>query len=295
MLPFALDSISDGIGNSITVYETIIIAMQDYEYEVNFGENLKGRRLQIEYRLEIEKDEWKVPFYLDFVENKNGQIIAALRHYSGDLSRLERHSHADSIIRFITILHGTRLDFAGEYAWEKGIATSELIFLGQTQKLFSGSSSRFCITRMPVSKGNAAYGIFNRYWESPYDYDNFRWDEGYEQCDYKFGHLAESTSKEQFSYLILPLRSPWNAGQSIFIGTWEECASIIRIREKLDTLWRGKEEDLRLKAEKEARAARQQDNADYWKSGWQSDYFDAMTDGQLGSYDDFGGNLDDLD
>jgi hypothetical protein len=31
------------------------------------------------------------------------------------------------------------------------------------------------------------------------------------------------------------------------------------------------------------------------ENDWERDYFDAMTDGQLGDYDDFGGDIDDID
>lgn len=34
---------------------------------------------------------------------------------------------------------------------------------------------------------------------------------------------------------------------------------------------------------------------DYQENDWKRDYFDAMTDGQLGDYDDFNGDIDDID
>lgn len=34
---------------------------------------------------------------------------------------------------------------------------------------------------------------------------------------------------------------------------------------------------------------------DYQENDWRRDYFDAMTDGQMGDYDDFGGDIDDID
>ena len=287
MSPDPLPSITDGIGNVITIYDTVIESIQDTEYEFLFGERLKGRQLQLIYRLGVKEEIWMIPITLDLIEHKGSNLITAIRIFTGDLSLLKRSPNADAIIRFVVIMHSARFDFVDQHSCNKRIVASTLFFKKETQELFSNSSAEYSITRLPVTNV-VVKSIFT---ETQEDYN----------CDkiniikkYKYGLLNHIDDKSNFGYLILPIRSSWNVGQTIFFGNWKDCEKIICDSETLNDLWSKKEASQKLKQDREARNAQAEDNAHYWKSGWEADYFDAMTDGQLGSYDDFEGNIDDL-
>lgn len=75
-------------------------------------------------------------------------------------------------------------------------------------------------------------------------------------------------------------------------GTYEECSKILQDEKKFDVLkkkvFKDKQDSHRRKLSN--------DSFDYFhRGGAESDYFDTMTDGQLGTYDDFKGDIDDID
>lgn len=77
----------------------------------------------------------------------------------------------------------------------------------------------------------------------------------------------------------------------VFFGSYAECMAIFDNAESYKSLVINA---FKAEQEKYSRAQQEQSN-DYNHGGWQRDYFDAMTDGQLGSRDDFNGDIDDIE
>lgn len=84
--------------------------------------------------------------------------------------------------------------------------------------------------------------------------------------------------------------------ENIFNGTYEECEDIVlndeAIRNLIIKRWTKKriEEDMRIRERR--------NNAydeDFGRGNWEREYFDFMTGGQLGDFDDYYGNMDDID
>jgi hypothetical protein len=75
-----------------------------------------------------------------------------------------------------------------------------------------------------------------------------------------------------------------------FKGTYEQCKEVLIDKKKLSAFL-GEV----LKEEEDARKKAIQENTSYNRRDLAQDYFDAMTDGQLGDYDDFKGSIDDID
>jgi hypothetical protein len=78
----------------------------------------------------------------------------------------------------------------------------------------------------------------------------------------------------------------------VFCGSYNDCSEIFNNPEKFDNLVKSvsKEENDRINKRNKAEC-----DDYYFGGGWKEDYYNAMTDGQYGDYNDFDGNIDEID
>lgn len=84
--------------------------------------------------------------------------------------------------------------------------------------------------------------------------------------------------------------------RNIFYGTYNECKGVFFDEQIFSSLIKkvhGEDSDKAYRAH--LRESQRDSDNYFYRGGWKSDYFDAMTDGQQGNYNDFSGDLDDID
>lgn len=79
--------------------------------------------------------------------------------------------------------------------------------------------------------------------------------------------------------------------RNVFFGTQQSCEEVMFNSENFSTLI-----NKILKDDRENQSRNHQEEfSEYYRGGWEKDYFDVLTDGQLGDFDEFQGDMDDLD
>ncbi|MBK8143855.1 MAG: hypothetical protein IPK62_02055 [Bacteroidetes bacterium] len=77
----------------------------------------------------------------------------------------------------------------------------------------------------------------------------------------------------------------------IFQGSFKECFALFN----RDSFIEKSIDDLNTKKENNERQRQSEESQEYYNKGYEEDYFNAVTGGQLGFYSDFDGDIDDID
>lgn len=291
-------------------------------------EGWNGNESVIEYKeilfavsIKIGKSYWELPFLMllskylkdEFLQDNNKSFNLSDQHFHYRKKRcinlplfmISAQAESEVLLDFLMVLDLAQniLITSQEY---NNVNSDLFLSSDDLENLAHADHLQYCIKKYyDTPKTTRAFFYSKKHWKVPYitlserkiglqilapilDQSGAVW-----KCDnynivpkgYNCSFTDSFSTLKEFHY------EPPVKEKLVYKGTFANCKQVFEDKQAISDLFKRV-----FKEEQDAqRRIQQEENEAYYNGGWQEDYFNAMTDGQLGDYNDFHGDLDDLD
>jgi|GEM_PF-6554198 len=271
----------------------------------------------------ISNTSWQVPYLLIFQKTLKNEFLDKYniemngndecfdffrkRYLNVPLFELNNEGSISNLVEFLMILDLNKVSTISNQ--EYNFITADCLLTEKDKTLIQNSDNlKYCIKKYHrIAKKPQNFFSNREMWKVPHialvsrksdierlvntvmkDTNEIISSDSYTVIPYGYSSSFLPSFKEvKESRYVSPLKS-----QEVFSGSYAECKSCLsdntRFNELLKRVYKFEQDSLR-------RSQQEDSDAYYNRGGWERDYFDAMTDGQLGDYDDFKGDIDDID
>lgn len=288
----------------------------------------KGKLLNAIFEINIDDEKWEIPFQNFYSFSERGfykvQRYTITRYLNIPFFEIEKKNKVNLLIRILLVIESNHY-FDIELNDYYSISASNLLYPLDIKKLTNLDKLEYVIqyiSNYPISESHfynrepiisSALGKKFDLWASiPI---NLRDNISDNEIIFRhpiFNHdMHHYRSKFNSCLLILPLgHKPTFANKitqidnitmltsslkqkemyTLFRGSYSECYNLITNQEFINNAI---DEVIRKSDESDQRIADNEAN-EFTQGGWKKDYFNALTDGQFGNFDDFEGEIDDI-